>query len=98
MLQFMLKMLFTFGFIWIFGFLYISAKYIWSAYIFTILNTLQGLSVFIFLCVRSLIIQKAMLKWLRQQQWLPESYQKTLTDYLSQKVSLVRWRLLSFKF
>ncbi|CAD5122000.1 DgyrCDS10453 [Dimorphilus gyrociliatus] len=89
MIQFMLKMLFTFGFIWVFGFLYISTKYIWSAYIFTILNTLQGLSVFVFLCLRSLIIQRASLRWLKQQHWLPEKYQQIFTDYLTQRLTSI---------
>lgn len=39
------------GLTWVFGFLYVSADGIIMAYIFTILNSLQGVFIFIFHCI-----------------------------------------------
>lgn len=89
MVQFMLKMLFTFGFVWAFGFLYISTQFVWAAYVFSILNSLQGLSIFIFICVRSEIIRDASRRWLSEQGWLPQSMQDKLISISTSKLSQV---------
>ena len=39
------------GSTWIFGFLYINNESLFMAYIFTILNSLQGLFIFVFHCL-----------------------------------------------
>lgn len=91
MVQFMLKMLFTFGFVWAFGFLYISTQFVWAAYTFSILNSLQGLSIFIFICVRSEIIKEASKRWLREQEWLPQSVQDRLLSLSASKISQVEF-------
>ena len=41
------------GLTWIFGFLYINKGKLVMAYVFTILNSLQGLFIFIFHCVKN---------------------------------------------
>jgi len=38
------------GLTWTFGFLYVSADTVVVAYLFTVLNSLQGLFIFIFHC------------------------------------------------
>ncbi|CAH1774964.1 unnamed protein product, partial [Owenia fusiformis] len=60
------------GLTWSFGFLYVSQHTIAIAYIFTILNTLQGMFIFIFHCIMNEKVQKEYKKVVRRTEWLPD--------------------------
>ncbi|XP_064626823.1 adhesion G protein-coupled receptor L2-like isoform X4 [Lineus longissimus] len=60
------------GLTWSFGLLYISEDSVVMAYIFTILNTLQGLFIFVFHCIMNDKVQKEYKKCVRRTSWMPE--------------------------
>ncbi|XP_022246580.1 latrophilin Cirl-like [Limulus polyphemus] len=72
-----LVLVFLLGLTWAFGLLYLSKESVVMAYIFTILNSLQGLFIFVFHCVRNEKVQKEYKKILHRTQWLPECVCRT---------------------
>ncbi|XP_076305400.1 latrophilin Cirl-like isoform X2 [Tachypleus tridentatus] len=72
-----LVLVFLLGLTWAFGLLYLSKESVIMAYIFTILNSLQGLFIFVFHCVRNEKVQKEYKKFLHRTQWLPECVRRT---------------------
>ncbi|XP_013416248.1 adhesion G protein-coupled receptor L3 isoform X2 [Lingula anatina] len=59
------------GLTWAFGMLYINEESVVMAYVFTILNSLQGLFIFIFHCLMNEKVQKEYKKCARRTRWLP---------------------------
>lgn len=46
-------LVFLLGLTWTFGLLYLNEESVFMAYIFTVLNSLQGLFIFVFHCVQN---------------------------------------------
>ncbi|XP_054279691.1 latrophilin Cirl-like isoform X2 [Macrosteles quadrilineatus] len=63
-------LVFLLGLTWTFGLLYLNEESVFMAYIFTVLNSLQGLFIFVFHCVQNEKVQKEYRKMLRRQPWL----------------------------
>ncbi|KAM3959999.1 calcium-independent receptor for alpha-latrotoxin isoform 4-T4 [Aphomia sociella] len=61
---------FLLGLTWTFGLLYLTEQTVGIAYTFTILNSLQGLFIFIFHCLQNEIFQKEMSRIARRHRWL----------------------------
>ncbi|XP_031765534.2 latrophilin Cirl isoform X2 [Galleria mellonella] len=61
---------FLLGLTWTFGLLYLTEQTVGIAYTFTILNSLQGLFIFIFHCLQNEIFQKEMGRVARRHRWL----------------------------
>ncbi|XP_050671706.1 latrophilin Cirl isoform X2 [Leptidea sinapis] len=61
---------FLLGLTWTFGLLYINEQSVGVAYAFTILNSLQGLFIFIFHCLQNEIFQKECARLGRRHPWL----------------------------
>ncbi|XP_047519643.1 latrophilin Cirl isoform X2 [Pieris napi] len=61
---------FLLGLTWTFGLLYINEQTVGVAYAFTILNSLQGLFIFIFHCLQNEIFQKECGRIVRRHPWL----------------------------
>ncbi|XP_076356026.1 adhesion G protein-coupled receptor L1-like isoform X2 [Tachypleus tridentatus] len=59
------------GLTWAFGLLYLNQESVIMAYVFTILNILQGLFIFLFHCVRNEKVQKEYKNLIHQSDWLP---------------------------
>ncbi|XP_022238293.1 latrophilin Cirl-like isoform X1 [Limulus polyphemus] len=72
-----LVLVFLLGLTWAFGLLYLSKESVVMAYIFTILNSLQGLFIFLFHCVKNDKVQKEYKKILHRTQWLPDCIRKS---------------------
>ncbi|XP_022240023.1 adhesion G protein-coupled receptor L3-like isoform X2 [Limulus polyphemus] len=68
------------GLTWTFGLLYLNKESVIVAYIFTILNSLQGLFIFLFHCVRNKKVQKEYQKLIHQSDWLPDCLCKQKTQ------------------
>ncbi|KAL8572517.1 hypothetical protein ACOMHN_019556 [Nucella lapillus] len=62
------------GLTWVFGILYLDNLYhtLVFSYIFTVLNTLQGLFIFFFHCLLNDKVQKEYRRLVRHSHWLPE--------------------------
>ncbi|XP_064607497.1 adhesion G protein-coupled receptor L2-like isoform X2 [Liolophura sinensis] len=60
------------GLTWSFGILYINENTVIMAYLFTILNSLQGLFIFVFHCLMNEKVQKEYRKVARRTSWLPD--------------------------
>ncbi|XP_076332617.1 adhesion G protein-coupled receptor L3-like isoform X3 [Tachypleus tridentatus] len=60
------------GLTWAFGLLYLNEESVIIAYVFTVLNSLQGLFIFFFHCVRNEKVQEEYQKLIHQSQWLPK--------------------------
>ncbi|CAH2099125.1 unnamed protein product [Euphydryas editha] len=58
------------GLTWTFGLLYLNEQSVGVAYAFTILNSLQGLFIFIFHCLQNEIFQKECARLCRRHPWL----------------------------
>ncbi|XP_052745299.1 latrophilin Cirl isoform X1 [Bicyclus anynana] len=58
------------GLTWTFGLLYLNEQSVGVAYTFTILNSLQGLFIFIFYCLQNEIFQKECARLCRRHPWL----------------------------
>ncbi|XP_050356968.1 latrophilin Cirl isoform X2 [Nymphalis io] len=58
------------GLTWTFGLLYLNEQSVGVAYAFTILNSLQGLFIFIFHCLQNEIFQKEVARLCRRHPWL----------------------------
>lgn len=63
-------LVFLLGLTWTFGLLYLNEESVFMAYIFTVLNSLQGLFIFVFHCVQNEKVQKEYRKMLRRHPWL----------------------------
>ncbi|CAK1546695.1 unnamed protein product [Leptosia nina] len=61
---------FLLGLTWTFGLLYINEQSVGVAYAFTILNSLQGLFIFVFHCLQNEIFQKECARLVRRHPWL----------------------------
>ncbi|GFN79102.1 adhesion g protein-coupled receptor l2 [Plakobranchus ocellatus] len=59
------------GLTWAFGLLYLNQETVILAYVFTILNSLQGLFIFVFHCLKNDKVQKEYRKVARHTTWLP---------------------------
>ncbi|XP_067124683.1 latrophilin Cirl-like isoform X2 [Centruroides vittatus] len=70
-------LIFLLGLTWTFGLLYLNQESVVMAYVFTVLNSLQGLFIFIFHCVKNDKVQKEYQKFVRQRQWLPYCFKRT---------------------
>ncbi|XP_059142869.1 adhesion G protein-coupled receptor L3-like isoform X2 [Physella acuta] len=59
------------GLTWLLGVLYLNEESVVIAYCFTILNSLQGMFIFFFHCIRNEKVQKEYRKVARRTSWLP---------------------------
>ncbi|KAH9515232.1 Adhesion G protein-coupled receptor L3 [Bulinus truncatus] len=59
------------GLTWLLGVVYLNEETLAVAYLFTILNSLQGLFIFIFHCIKNEKVQKEYRKVARRTTWLP---------------------------
>ena len=60
------------GLTWITGLLFVQKENIVMAYVFTALNSLQGLFIFLFHCVFNEKVRKEYVKYVRRSSWLPD--------------------------
>ncbi|XP_069693680.1 latrophilin Cirl isoform X4 [Periplaneta americana] len=65
-------LVFLLGLTWTFGLLYLNEESVIMAYIFTVLNSLQGLFIFVFHCVQNEKVRKEYRKFIRRHSWLPK--------------------------
>ncbi|XP_076659133.1 latrophilin Cirl isoform X3 [Halictus rubicundus] len=74
-------LVFLLGLTWTFGLLFLNQATVVMAYIFSILNTLQGLFIFVFHCVQNEKVRKEYRKFVRRHSWLPKCLRcsKTVT-------------------
>ncbi|XP_071523911.1 latrophilin Cirl-like isoform X2 [Panulirus ornatus] len=63
-------LMFLLGLTWTFGLLYLNQASVVMAYIFTVLNSLQGLFIFIFHCVQNDKVRKELRRAGRRHPWL----------------------------
>nr|UCK81593.1 adhesion G protein-coupled receptor, Latrophilin [Arenicola marina] len=61
------------GLTWTFGLLYINKHTVFMAYIFAILNSLQGLFIFLFHCLMNEKVEKEYKRGVRRATWLPQA-------------------------
>ncbi|XP_038068285.1 adhesion G protein-coupled receptor L2-like [Patiria miniata] len=66
-----MTLLFLLGITWGIGFFFINQQSLVVAYIFTILNSLQGLFIFVFYCLGNERVNSEMRKFVHRQRWLP---------------------------
>ncbi|XP_052257058.1 adhesion G protein-coupled receptor L3-like isoform X2 [Dreissena polymorpha] len=69
------------GLTWIFGFMYVNADTVAIAYMFTILNSLQGLFIFIFHCFMDRKVKKEWRRAIYKARWLPVCCRVNLGGY-----------------
>lgn len=69
------------GLTWSFGVLYISKESVVMAYLFTILNTLQGVFIFVFHCVMNEKVKKEYKKFAYRATWLPGCIRSLFVGY-----------------
>ncbi|KAK3090794.1 hypothetical protein FSP39_014692 [Pinctada imbricata] len=69
------------GLTWSFGFMYVSESSIVMAYVFTILNTLQGLFIFVFHCLMNEKVKKEYKKLAYRSTWLPGCLRNICVGY-----------------
>ena len=60
------------GLTWITGLFFVHQENVIMAYVFTILNSLQGLFIFLFHCVFNEKVRKEYVKYIRRSTWLPD--------------------------
>ncbi|CAG2053339.1 unnamed protein product, partial [Timema podura] len=65
-------LVFLLGLTWTFGLLYLNEESALMAYTFTVLNSLQGLFIFVFHCVQNEKVHKEYRKFIRRHSWLPK--------------------------
>ncbi|XP_065166417.1 latrophilin Cirl isoform X6 [Atheta coriaria] len=65
-------LIFLLGLTWTFGFLYLNKETVVMAYIFAILNSLQGFFIFVFHCVQNEKVRKEYPRFIRKHSWLPK--------------------------
>ncbi|KAJ8040504.1 Adhesion G protein-coupled receptor L2 [Holothuria leucospilota] len=73
-----LTLMFLLGTTWAIGFAFIGAQTVVMAYLFTILNSLQGLFIFFFHCIGNERVQREICRSLIKQGWVPKSIKKRL--------------------
>ncbi|XP_046374770.1 adhesion G protein-coupled receptor L3-like isoform X2 [Haliotis rufescens] len=69
------------GLTWSFGILFLNQESVAMAYIFTILNSLQGAFIFIFHCIMNEKVQKEYRKIARRTTWLPKCIRVNFGGY-----------------
>ncbi|XP_048757529.2 adhesion G protein-coupled receptor L3-like isoform X2 [Ostrea edulis] len=69
------------GLTWGFGILFISEESVTMAYIFTILNSFQGLFIFVFHCLMNEKVKKEYKKFAYKSTWLPECVRAYFIGY-----------------
>jgi hypothetical protein len=58
---------------WAFGLFYVNSQSLIMAYVFTILNSLQGVFIFVFHCLMNDKVIKEYKRWVRHTSWLPSN-------------------------
>lgn len=71
------------GLTWAFGILYINKESVVMAYVFTVLNSLQGLFIFIFHCLLNEKVKKEYKKLAYRSTWLPSCLRDMCIGYSS---------------
>ncbi|XP_021379001.1 adhesion G protein-coupled receptor L2-like isoform X2 [Mizuhopecten yessoensis] len=71
------------GLTWVFGILYINKETVVMAYVFTVLNSLQGLFIFIFHCLLNEKVKKEYKKLAYRSTWLPSCLRDMCIGYSS---------------
>uniref|UniRef100_A0A915JBB7 Latrophilin-3 n=1 Tax=Romanomermis culicivorax TaxID=13658 RepID=A0A915JBB7_ROMCU len=74
-------LIFLLGLTWSFGLFYISSEAKLAAYLFTVLNSLQGVFIFIFHVLLNDKLHKEYRKWLRRSDWLPDWLRSSSLSY-----------------
>ncbi|XP_074098366.1 latrophilin Cirl isoform X4 [Cotesia typhae] len=74
-------LVFLLGLTWTFGLLYLNQETVIMAYLFTALNSLQGMFIFVFHCIQNEKVRKEYRKFIRRHSWLPKCLRcsKTVT-------------------
>ncbi|XP_076306945.1 latrophilin Cirl-like isoform X2 [Tachypleus tridentatus] len=70
-------MLCLLGLTWTSGFLYVNQGTDFLAYIFTVLNCILGLFMFVFYCLQNEQVQEDLSKFLERYEWLPKCFVRT---------------------
>ncbi|XP_020288544.1 latrophilin Cirl-like isoform X3 [Pseudomyrmex gracilis] len=76
-------LVFLLGLTWTFGLLYLNQETVMMAYLFTILNSLQGLFIFVFLCVQNEKVRNEYRKFVRDHPWVPKCLRSSMTAALN---------------
>ncbi|XP_071800178.1 latrophilin-like protein LAT-2 [Asterias amurensis] len=76
-------LLFLLGITWGVGFLFINGESLVFAYIFNVLNSLQGLFIFVFYCLGNERVNTEMRKCITRQKWLPSSIRERYGKHVS---------------
>ncbi|XP_062578601.1 adhesion G protein-coupled receptor L2-like [Saccostrea cucullata] len=71
------------GLTWAFGVLFISEESVTMAYVFTVLNSFQGLFIFVFHCLMNEKVKKEYKKFAYKSTWLPECMRAYCLGYSS---------------
>lgn len=71
------------GLTWVFGVLFISQETVVMAYLFTALNSFQGLFIFVFHCLMNEKVKKEYKKFAYKSTWLPECVRAYCIGYSS---------------
>ena len=58
---------------WVFGLFYINTQSLVMAYLFTVLNSLQGVFIFVFHCLMNEKAVKEYKRWIRHTSWMPSN-------------------------
>ncbi|KAH0546249.1 hypothetical protein KQX54_007522 [Cotesia glomerata] len=76
-----IMLVFLLGLTWTFGLLYLNQETVIMAYLFTALNSLQGMFIFVFHCIQNEKVRKEYRKFIRRHSWLPKCLRcsKTVT-------------------
>ena len=61
------------GLTWVTGLFFVHKENVFMAYVFTVLNSLQGLFIFLFHCVFNEKVRKEYVKFLRRSSWVPNA-------------------------
>ncbi|XP_071954239.1 adhesion G protein-coupled receptor L1-like [Antedon mediterranea] len=75
-----ITLLFLLGSTWATGLLFFNQSSITMAYIFTVLNSLQGFFIFLFYCFNNDAIKKELRRWLSRKAWVPKRIREHLKD------------------
>ncbi|XP_065351945.1 latrophilin Cirl isoform X3 [Cloeon dipterum] len=65
-----IALVFLLGLTWTFGLLFLNKETAIMAYVFTILNSLQGLFIFVFHCAQNEKVQKEIKRFIKRNSWL----------------------------
>ncbi|XP_033107955.1 adhesion G protein-coupled receptor L2-like isoform X2 [Anneissia japonica] len=75
-----ITLLFLLGSTWATGLLFFSRSSVFVAYIFTILNSLQGFFIFLFYCFNNDTVKKETKRWLSMKRWVPIKIRELLKE------------------